>query len=139
MSPLHGSRVLDLSISIAGAATGAILADLGAEVIKVESPNHQNSLHGWPTGERDPGSDPIPLPFDRATNRNISSVILDLERVGGRTAFFLLAANSDVVVENFRPDVLVGLRLGYAHLKQANPDIIFASMSSQGATIDPAQ
>jgi len=131
-APLHGCRVLDLGIITAGAATAALLADLGAEVIKVESPSYRDPFRGWAGGPvLEPGGMP---PLFRATNRNKAAVSVDLKHKDGRAAFLRLVARSDVVVENFRRGVMARLGLDYAALRQANPDIILASVSSQGET-----
>jgi crotonobetainyl-CoA:carnitine CoA-transferase CaiB-like acyl-CoA transferase len=131
-APLQGCRVLDLGIITAGAATAALLADLGAEVIKVESPTYRDPFRGWAGGPvLEPGGMP---PLFRATNRNKTAVSLDLKHQDGRAAFLRLVARSDVVVENFRRGVMARLGLDYAALRAANPDIILASVSSQGET-----
>ncbi len=130
--PLAGCRVLDLGIITAGAATAALLADMGAEVIKVESPTYRDPFRGWAGGPvAEPGGMP---PLFRATNRNKAAVSLDLKHADGRAAFLRLVAHSDVVVENFRRGVLARLCLGYATLREANADIVLASVSSQGET-----
>jgi crotonobetainyl-CoA:carnitine CoA-transferase CaiB-like acyl-CoA transferase len=131
-APLSGCRVLDLGIITAGAATSALLADMGAEVIKVESPTYRDPFRGWaggPVAE----SDGMP-PLFRATNRNKIAISLDLKQAKGREVFLKLVAHSDVVVENFRRGVLQRLGLSYASLRDANPNIILASISSQGET-----
>jgi crotonobetainyl-CoA:carnitine CoA-transferase CaiB-like acyl-CoA transferase len=130
--PLEGCRVLDLGIITAGAATAALLADMGAEVIKVESPTYRDPFRGWAGGPvAEPGGMP---PLFRATNRNKSAVSLDLKHADGRAAFLRLVAHSDVVVENFRRGVLARLGLDYATLREANAGIVLASVSSQGET-----
>lgn len=134
MKQLAGVRVLDLGIITAGAATSALLADLGAEVIKIESPSYRDPFRDWPPDvPSDPDGDDRP-PFFRATNRNKSSLSLDLKTAAGHQAFMRLVARSDVVVENFRRGVLSRLGLTYDVMKQANPHIILASISSQGET-----
>jgi crotonobetainyl-CoA:carnitine CoA-transferase CaiB-like acyl-CoA transferase len=129
--PLDGCRVLDLGIITAGAATSALLADLGAEVIKVESPTYRDPFRVW----TEPGApaDRMP-PFFRATNRNKAGISIDLKHSEGREAFLRLVRHSDVVVENFRRGVLGRFGLGYDALSAANPDIVLASISSQGET-----
>ncbi len=131
--PLDGARVLDLGIITAGAATSALLADLGAEVIKVESPSYRDPFRVWvspPSG----GGDTDLAPFFRLTNRGKRGISLDLKQPDGREAFLRLAASSDIVVENFRRGVLDRLGIGYGALKAANERIILASISSQGET-----
>ena len=134
MNQLAGVRVLDLGIITAGAATSALLADLGAEVIKIESPSYRDPFRDWPLGEPvDPAGHDTP-PFYRATNRNKASLSLDLKTVAGHDAFIRLVTRSDVVVENFRRGVLGKLGLSYDVIRRANPNIILASISSQGET-----
>ena len=131
MRSLAHCRVLDLGIITAGAATSAILADLGADVIKIESSEHKDPFRKW-DGEALDGSHPDLPPFFRMTNRGKSNLGLDLKSQAGRDVFLRLVANSDIVVENFSRGVLERLGLDYARLKAANPEIILASISSQG-------
>jgi crotonobetainyl-CoA:carnitine CoA-transferase CaiB-like acyl-CoA transferase len=125
--PLAGCRVLDLGIITAGAATSAMLADLGAEVIKVESPGYHDPFRRWsgPGGAGD-------SPFFRFTNRNKQGIGIDIKRPEGRAVFMRLVARSDVVVENFRRGVLAKLGIDYPQLRAARPSIILASLSSHG-------
>ncbi len=130
--PLAGCRVLDLGIITAGAATSALLADLGAEVIKLESPGYRDPFRFW---HGDDGGVDADLPtFFRYTNRNKSGASLDLKQEAGRDAFLRLVAQSDVVVENFRRGVMARLRIDYPALQAVNGALIFASLSSQGET-----
>jgi crotonobetainyl-CoA:carnitine CoA-transferase CaiB-like acyl-CoA transferase len=131
--PLQGCRVLDLGIITAGAATSALLADMGAEVIKVESPSYRDPFRQWPVGEAGDKADAMP-PFFRSTNRNKAGISVDLKHPRGRDVFLRLVKKSDVVIENFRRGVLARLALDYAKLKAANADIVLASISSQGET-----
>ncbi len=130
--PLTGCRVLDLGIITAGAATSALLADLGAEVIKIESPRYRDPFRGWTSGQ--PDSVDAGPPFFRATNRNKKGLSLDLKHPDGRAAFLRLLAKSDVVLENFRRGAMAGLGLDFPALRAANPAVILASISSQGET-----
>ncbi len=132
MSVLEGCRVLDLGIITAGAATSAILADLGAEVIKIESPTYRDPFRLWPTGEAKADDDMPPL--FRATNRNKQAISIDLKQPAGREVMLRLVACSDVVVENFRRGVLPKLGLSFEALRAVNDRIILASVSSQGET-----
>ncbi|HKO09277.1 MAG TPA: CoA transferase [Alphaproteobacteria bacterium] len=127
--PLSGCRVLDLGIITAGAATSALLADLGAEVVKVESPSYRDPFRNWSADGPQPRDGP---PFFRFTNRNKRAISLDLKRPQGRALFLRLAAESDVVLENFRRGVMARLGIDYAALRAVNPRIILASISSQG-------
>lgn len=131
---MKGCRVIDLGIITAGAATSAILADLGAEVIKIESPSYRDAFREWvtaPPAGTPPGT---PSPFFNMTNRGKASASIDFKRPQGREAFLRLVAKSHVVVENFRRGVLDKLGIGFDVLRQANPDIILVSISSQGET-----
>jgi crotonobetainyl-CoA:carnitine CoA-transferase CaiB-like acyl-CoA transferase len=129
--PLAGIRVIDLGILTAGASTSAILADLGADVIKVESPTYLDPFRGTPGTSRAEGwwnkSDAF-----KSTNRNKRGICLDLKSERGRELFLALAAQSDVVIENFRRGVMQRLGIGYDALRAANGGIILASVSSQG-------
>lgn len=131
MKPLSGCRVLDLGIITAGAATAAVLADFGAEVIKVESPSYRDPFRRWLSNRPDDAVEDLP-PFFRATNRGKAGLSVDLKHPRGREVFLRLVARSDIVVENFRRGVLAKLQLDYATLRATNPNLILASISSQG-------
>jgi formyl-CoA transferase len=122
-------RVLDLGIITAGAATSAVLADFGANVIKIESKSYQDPFRRW-AGKWDLGTSLSPV--FQFTNRNKRGLELDLKTDEGRECFLELVAHSDVIVENFRRGVLDRLGLSYEVLSKANPQIVLASMSSQG-------
>ena len=131
MRSLADCRVLDLGIITAGAATSAILADLGADVIKIESPSYKDPFRRW-SGQTFPGEHPDMPPFFRMTNRRKWNAAIDLKTPKGREVFLHLVSKSDVVVENFSRGVLARLDLNYATMLKANPHIILASISSQG-------
>ncbi|WP_323039954.1 CaiB/BaiF CoA transferase family protein [Gemmobacter sp.] len=132
MSSMKSCRVLDLGIITAGAGTSAVLSDLGAEVIKIESPTYRDPFRVWPgVPQKEPTANPI-SPFFRATNRGKKNIGLNLKDPRGRAIFLQLVDKADIVVENFRRGVLDRLGLGFETLKQVNPDIILASVSSQG-------
>jgi len=124
--PLHGIRVLDVTTTWAGPMCACLLADLGADVIKVELPDGEVSrrlLPLLPNGES----------FAHASvNRNKRGMSLDLRATRGRELFRRLVADTDVVVENFRPGTLEGWRVGYRDLIDAKPDLIFVSISGWG-------
>jgi crotonobetainyl-CoA:carnitine CoA-transferase CaiB-like acyl-CoA transferase len=130
---LTGLRVLDLGIITAGAATSQVLADFGADVIKVESTTYLDPFRDWSQiaggGSTDLNSSP---PF-ASTNRGKRGVSINLKSDAGRATFLALVAVSDVVVENFRRGVLERLGIGFDRLREANPRIILASLSSQGS------
>ncbi len=132
MSVLSGIRVLDLGIITAGAATSAILADLGADVIKIESPTYRDPFRVWVSMQPEDGDKPSP--HYRATNRRKRALAVNLKMAEGRECFLRLVGRSDIVVENFRRGVLEKLGIDYGALCKANPNIILASVSSQGET-----
>lgn len=123
---LKGTRVLDLTRLIPGPFCTSLLAELGAEVLKVEEPTG-----GDYERQTKPLLDGMGYRF-RMLNRNKKSVALNLKRDEGREAFLRLARRADVVVEGFRPGVMDKLGLGYEELKAANPGIICCSLSSYG-------
>jgi crotonobetainyl-CoA:carnitine CoA-transferase CaiB-like acyl-CoA transferase len=129
--PLAGCRVLDLGIITAGASTSALLADLGADVIKVESSGYIDPFRAWDRGlgAADWWNQSRFFAF---TNRNKRDLALDLKSPRGRELFLDLVAGADVVVENFRRGVLERLKLDYATLSARNPKLILVSVTSQG-------
>ena len=124
--PLAGMLVLDLGIFTAGSVTSTLLADLGARVIKVESETYSDPFRIWPGIKGD-------SPLFTFNNRNKLGVNLDLKTPAGRERFLQLVAQADVVVENFRRGVLGRLGIDFPVLQQANPNIVLASISGQGA------
>lgn len=134
---LSGVRIVDLGIITAGANASQMLADLGADVIKVESASAPDSFRGW-QGIRAPGADAPPDPWNWAptfnmVNRNKRGICLDLKHPRGREIFLQLVAVSDAVVENFRQGVMDRLGLGYDALSRVNPRIVMISIASQGS------
>lgn len=125
--PLAGMLVLDLGIFTAGSVTSTLLADLGARVIKVESQSYSDPFRLWPGVDGD-------SPLFTFNNRNKLGVNINLKSDAGRETFLALVAQADVVVENFRRGVLDRLGIGFDALKQANPRIVLASISGQGAS-----
>ncbi len=129
--PLAGIRVLDLGMITAGASASALLADLGADVMKVEAGSAIDLFRTW--DGRAPGTDWWNRSrFFRFTNRNKRGLGIDLKSPDGRALFLRLVAQADVVLENFRRGVLERLNLTFADLLAANPRIILASITSQG-------
>jgi crotonobetainyl-CoA:carnitine CoA-transferase CaiB-like acyl-CoA transferase len=124
--PLAGIRVLDLGIITAGAGTSALLADCGAEVLKVETAAYPDPFRAWSGAE---GGD---SPLFKFNNRNKRGLGLDLKTPEGRKAFRELAAGADIVLENFRRGVLDRLGVGFDRLREANPNLVLASISGQG-------
>lgn len=123
---LRGIRVLDLTRVLAGPFGGALLADLGAEVIKIE-----DRESGDPTRAMGPAAHGTTAYFT-ATNRDKRSVTLDLRQPEGQTVFHDLVRVSDVVLDNFRPGVLAKLGADYETLREVKPDIICCSITGYG-------
>ena len=125
--PLDGIRVLDLSRVLAGPYAGLLLADMGAEVIKVENPKHGDDSRTFTIPSHQGHA-----VYYLSVNRNKKSVALDLKAPEGKAAFLKLVAKSDVVVENFRTGVMERLGLDYETLKAIRPDIVVCSISGYG-------
>ena len=123
---LSGVRIIELGQIIAGTYGGQILSDLGAEVIKVESP--KGDLGRNPSVAPYKGESGLFLTF----NRNKKSIVIDLKNPQGRLLFLDLVRNSDVVVDNFRSGVMSRLGIDYEELKKVNPKIIHCSITGFG-------
>jgi formyl-CoA transferase len=127
--PLDGLRVLEATTTWAGPMCGCVLADLGADVVKVELPGGEMARRSPPFL---PGTNP-PVSFMHATaNRNKRSLCLDLRRPEGRAAFLRLAARADVLVENFRPGTMARYGLAYADVRAVRTDVVYVSISGYG-------
>jgi len=125
---LDGMRVLDATQIMSGPYCGMLLADMGADVIKIEKPNGGDDsrrfgpfVKGESTGFM-------------AVNRNKRGLVLNLKSEAGREVFRKLAEKADVVLENFRPGTMQGLGLGYEQLRAVNPGLIYCSISGFGQT-----
>ena len=128
-----GVKILDLSRVLSGPFCTAMLADLGAEVIKIEHPSGLGDIaRGDASGEDNGVSINGESMYFMSLNRNKKSITLDLKKEKGLAVFKKLAAKVDVVLENFRPGVMEKLGIGYEDLKQIKPDIIVASISGFG-------
>jgi crotonobetainyl-CoA:carnitine CoA-transferase CaiB-like acyl-CoA transferase len=125
--PMAGVRVLDLSIALTGPYAAALLADQGADVIKVERPGI-GDIARW-VGVAVNGMSALYL----MCNRGKRSIAVDLQQADGVELVRTLAARADVVVQNFRPGVLDRLGLGYDDLRKVNPDVVYASLSGFGS------
>ena len=139
-SQLQGLRVIDLSQVYAGPYAGKLLADMGAEVIRVESP-FRTSRGGLEPQEGAvyPDGQPGERPYNRSAyynelNRNKLAVSMDLSKDDGKEIFRKLVGISDVVLENFSPRVMDNLGLDYQSLKEVHPGIIMVSISAYGQT-----
>ncbi len=119
--PLTGVRMLDLTSVIMGPYATQMLADLGADVIKVEPPAGDVMRHAGPM--RNPGMGPLYLNL----NRNKRSVVLDLKRSAAREALLKLIGSADVLIHNVRPQAMTRLGLDYETVKASNPGIIYVA------------
>jgi len=124
--PLHGIRILDLSRLLPGPFATLVLADLGADVVKIEEPGIGDALRFLPplAGEQSGAF--------HALNRNKRSLALDVRRPEGLAAFLRLAGRADAVVESFRPGVLARMGLGWEALHAANPRLVLCSITGYG-------
>ena len=124
--PLHGIRVLDLTVTLMGPYATQTLADWGAEVLKVEPPEGDIVRHIGPV--RNPGMGPIFL----NTNRGKRSLVLDLKKPGARDAALRLAGTCDVLVYSLRPHSMERLGLGYDDVAEVNPRLVYAGVYGFG-------
>jgi crotonobetainyl-CoA:carnitine CoA-transferase CaiB-like acyl-CoA transferase len=124
---LEGLHVLDVTQVMAGPFCAMLLADLGADVIKVEPPAGDST-------RQMPGAVGADSPSFNALNRGKRSIVLDLKSAAGRDALVRLARSTDILIENYRPGVMAALGLDYATLSRENPRLIYASISGYGQT-----
>jgi crotonobetainyl-CoA:carnitine CoA-transferase CaiB-like acyl-CoA transferase len=127
-SALGRLRILDFSRVLAGPLATMTLADLGAEVTKVERPGTGDDTRSWGPPHDEAGE----ATYFQAVNRNKRSVVLDLGDPGGLAEAGRLALESDVVVENFRPGVMAKLGLGFESLAADNPGLVYCSITGFG-------
>jgi CoA:oxalate CoA-transferase len=125
---LDGLRVLDLTRVLVGPYATMVLADLGADVVKVELPGRGDDARAYPPHVAGESA------YFMSLNRNKRSLTLDLKNPRGRALLMELVAQADVLVENFRPGVMADLGLDYEALSQANPRLIYAATSGFGQT-----
>src|SRR6202049_3253398 len=125
--PLTGYRIVDLTSNVAGPLATMILADQGADVIKIEAPDGGDATRAG--GSRRAGFTASFL----NNNRNKRSVVLDLKTAGGREAVLRLAAGADVFVQNFRPGVADRLGVGEEPVRAVSPKIVYVSIRGCGA------
>jgi crotonobetainyl-CoA:carnitine CoA-transferase CaiB-like acyl-CoA transferase len=126
--PLSGVRVIDLTSVVSGPFATMFLADQGADVIKVEPPNGDMTRRTRPPIDEDGQFSPMFI----STNRGKRSISLDLKRAEGVAALKKLIARSDVLVQNFRPQVMERLGLGEPAMRALNPRLIYVSISGVG-------
>jgi crotonobetainyl-CoA:carnitine CoA-transferase CaiB-like acyl-CoA transferase len=115
LSALHGVRVLDLCIILAGPTCGRTLAEFGADVIKIDDPNREGGVA-----------------FHQDVNRGKRSILLDLKTEAGRDVFWRLLEDADVVVQNYRDGVVQRLGLDYESVRARRPDVVYASLNAYG-------
>jgi formyl-CoA transferase/CoA:oxalate CoA-transferase len=133
LGPLTGITVIDLTRVLAGPYCTMLLADMGAEVIKVEDPRSGDDVRAFP-----PMVDGWSSYF-LGLNRNKKSVALDLKTAGGRDVLQRLIARADVLVENFKPGSFARLGFGYDAMSALNPGLVYCSISGYGQTGPRAQ
>jgi len=125
---LDGLRIVDFSRVLAGPLATMVLADLGAEVTKIERPQTGDDTRAWGPPHDDHGR----ASYFESVNRNKRSVTLDLKLAAGRERAIALCDEADVLVENFRPGVMDRLGLGYEQLSHQNPRLIYCSITGFG-------
>ena len=125
---LNGIRVLDVTQVMAGPYCAMLLCDLGADVVKVETPPHGDA------SRRMAGARGTDSPAFNAVNRGKRGLVVDMKTGRGRDVVVRLARAADVFVENARPGVMGRMGLGYADLRSANPGLVYASISGYGQT-----
>jgi crotonobetainyl-CoA:carnitine CoA-transferase CaiB-like acyl-CoA transferase len=126
--PLKGIKVLDLTHALAGPYASMILADLGADVIKIECAPHGDPIRSWGTKVRGEST------YNLATNRNKRGVLLNYRAPLALEAVRTMATHCDVMLQNFRPGVIEKMGLGYEQVSPTNPRLIFGSISAFGRT-----
>ena len=128
MAPLEGIRVLDLTRVVAGPFCTMMLGDMGADVLKIEEPEHGDDTRDWGPFINGAGS------FYLELNRSKKSVTLDLKTPADAASLRALVATADVLIENFRPGSLAQLGFGYDDVAAMNPRIVYCSISGYGQT-----
>jgi crotonobetainyl-CoA:carnitine CoA-transferase CaiB-like acyl-CoA transferase len=133
MKPLEGLKVLELARILAGPWVGQLLADLGADVVKVERPGAGDDTRAWgpPFVEAEDGGD-LSAAYFHSCNRGKRSIAADFETPEGQELVRKLAAHADVVIENFKVGGLKKYGLDYASLKQINPRLVYCSITGFG-------
>ena len=128
--PLKGVTILDLTRVVAGPYCAMLLADMGANVIKIEHPTDPDLTREFPPMSR--SSDTPVSGFFAQFNRNKQAVCLDLKHPDGKATFLQMVGKADIVIENFRPGTMDKLGLGYKVLKAVNPALVFTAISGFG-------
>ncbi len=130
IAPLKGLKVLEFGQIAAGPFAGSLLADLGADVVKVERPDGGDGMRQWPPLSH--CNDEVFSENFASLNRNKRSIALDLKDPASIDRLHRLCRKADVLVENFRPAVLKRLGLGYEALSKENPGLVYCSISGYG-------
>ena len=133
MPPLDGIRVIDLTRVVAGPFCTMMLGDMGADVLKIEEPEHGDDTRGWAPFIDGSGS------FYLALNRSKKSVALNLKTPEGAATLRRLLSSADVLVENFRPGSLAQLGFSFADVAALNPRLVYCSITGYGQTGPQAQ
>src|SRR5512143_3017280 len=128
MQPLNGMRVLDLSRVLAGPYCTMVLGDLGADVIKVESPEGDETRRWGPPFARGESA------YYLCVNRNKRGIVVDFKTEAGRALIQELIKQSDILVENFRPGTLSRFSLDFESVSVINPSLIYCSITGFGQT-----
>jgi crotonobetainyl-CoA:carnitine CoA-transferase CaiB-like acyl-CoA transferase len=126
--PLKGCRVIELAHIMAGPTCGLMLADMGADVIKVEKPSGDDTRHSLPPDIKGEAAAFMMM------NRNKRGIVLDLKQEAGKAALRRLLSKADVVIENYRKDTMARLGLDYEVLRRDNPGLIYCEISGFGRT-----
>ena len=126
MGPLHGVKVVDMSVMISGPLAAMILADQGAEVIKVESPGLGDLMRYLGTSKGGMSG------LFAGNNRGTRGLVVDLKKPEGLDIVRRLIADADVLIQNFRPGALDRLGLGWEQMSELNPDLVYVSISGYG-------
>jgi crotonobetainyl-CoA:carnitine CoA-transferase CaiB-like acyl-CoA transferase len=129
---LAGIRVIELANVISGPYAGLLLADLGAEVIKIEAPELGDPFRGWQETQQDIS------PAFFAMNRGKQSITINLKTLPGQALVRQLVKTADVLIENFRPGVMARLGLDYEQLKSFNPTLVYCAITGMGR-VGPAR
>ena len=133
---LKGIKVLDLSRILAGPWASQMLADFGAQVIKIERPNKGDDTRYWgpPFIKEKTSTQPPQAAYFHSTNRNKQSIAIDIQHKTGQQIIKDLVKNADVFIENFKVGALARYGLDYPKLKLLNPNLIYCSITGFGQT-----
>ena len=130
MTPLAGLKVVELARILAGPWAGQLLADMGAEVIKVESPDGDDTRRWGPPFIDQAGEESAA--YFHGCNRGKKSVVIDFRTDDGKAALLGLLSDADVIIENFKVGALAKYGLDYASLKATHPRLIYCSITGFG-------